>query len=115
MISYDKVYDLANALKESEEYQAYEAAKKEAFPDEMSKNLYKELQAISLSINAAYMAGKEPEEELTEKYQKLMGVLSLNAGVMNFLQAEYRMNQVMSDVFKILTDTVDMQLGFLSQ
>ena len=59
--------------------------------------------------------GQQPDAELTEKYQKLMGILSLNQEVMTFIQAEYRINQVMGDIFKILSEAVDMQLDFLSE
>ena len=67
------------------------------------------------AMNAAYLAGQQPDAELTEKYQKLMGILSLNQEVMTFIQAEYRINQVMGDIFKILSEAVDMQLDFLSE
>ena len=115
MISYDKAYELARELQSSEEYQTYMAAKEQAFVNEMYKNLYKEMKTISYAMNAAYLAGQQPDAELTEKYQKLMGILSLNQEVMTFIQAEYRINQVMGDIFKILSEAVDMQLDFLSE
>ena len=39
----------------------------------------------------------------------------MNQEVMTFIQAEYRINQVMGDIFKILSEAVDMQLDFLSE
>ncbi|MBE5780597.1 MAG: YlbF family regulator [Clostridiales bacterium] len=115
MISYDKAYELARELKSSEEYRVYTQAKAKAFENEMNKNLYKEMKNISYAINAAYLAGQQPDGELSEKYQKLMGVLSLNSDVMAFMQAEYRINQMMTDVFKILSEAVDLRLDFMAE
>ena len=49
---------------------------------------------------------------MQQQYQQLMGVLSLNTELTNFMLAEHRLNQLMSDIFKILADAVQMDLGF---
>ena len=40
MQNYDKAYELAKEIKESEVYQSYLKAKEEAFSNELNKNLY---------------------------------------------------------------------------
>ena len=115
MISYDKAHELANEIRESEEFQQYRALKESVFADEMNKNLYKEFKTINLAMNAAYLSGSQPESETMEKYQKLMGLLSLNSQVVEFMQAEFRMKQILSDIFKILSDAADLSLDFLSE
>ena len=58
------------------------------------------------------MAGQPVTDEMQQQYQQLMGVLSLNTELTNFMLAEHRLNQLMSDIFKILADAVQMDLGF---
>lgn len=113
MQTYDTAYRLAVEMKNSEVNQAYMAAKEKAFAEPLNKELYQKYRELTMQMNAAMMAGQEPTEEQKDSYQKLMAVLSLNADVMEFMLAEHRLNQMMGDVFKILADAVDLDLGFL--
>ena len=40
-------------------------------------------------------------------------VVQFNRDVSDFLQAEYRINQMMNDIFRILGDAVDLDLSFM--
>lgn len=113
MKNYDKAYDLAKEIKESEEYLEYCSLRDEVFADEINRSLYKQYRQLSLSINAALMAGQEIDEETNEKYNKLTGLLSLNPKVNEFMIAEHRVNQTMGDIFKILADAIELELDFL--
>ena len=113
MQNYDKAYELAKQMKQSEEYQAYCEAKEKAFAEQLNKDLYKKFLEISRAANAAHMAGQEPSAELVEQCNKLMSVLSLNTDVQDFMLAEHRLNQMIGDIFKILADAVQVDLSFL--
>ena len=113
MPSYDKVHALANELKNSEEYREYCQARDAAFEHEMNRSLYKEQKKVSMAINAAYMAGQEPSEDLKKKYQSLIEVLALNEDVTKFMMAEHKLNQMMGDIFNILAEAIDLNLDFL--
>ena len=93
MQNYDKAYELAKEIKESE-------------------NLYDKYTELTRQVMGAQMAGQPVTDEMQQQYQQLMGVLSLNTELTNFMLAEHRLNQLMSDIFKILADAVQMDLGF---
>ena len=112
MQNYDKAYELAKEIKESEVYQSYLKAKEEAFSNELNKNLYDKYTELTRQVMGAQMAGQPVTDEMQQQYQQLMGVLSLNTELTNFMLAEHRLNQLMSDIFKILADAVQMDLGF---
>ena len=112
MQNYDKAYELAKEIKESEVYQSYLKAKEEAFSNDLNKNLYDKYTELTRQVMGAQMAGQPVTDEMQQQYQQLMGVLSLNTELTNFMRAEHRLNQLMSDIFKILADAVQMDLGF---
>jgi cell fate (sporulation/competence/biofilm development) regulator YlbF (YheA/YmcA/DUF963 family) len=114
MNSYDTAYALAREMRESEVYQSYVAAKEKAFEKELNRDLYKQFVQVSREVQAAQFAGQPVSEELQTRFGQLMGVLSLNADVTAFMMTEHRLNQMMSDIFKILADAVDLDLGFLN-
>ena len=110
---YDNVYALANEIKDSEEYQQYAAAKKAAFENETNAALIKEYQKMTVEVQMYATAGPQAPEETTERLKQLIQLLQMNNEAIAFLIAETRFNGVMSDVFRILTEAVDMKLDFL--
>ncbi len=100
MQNYDKAYELAKEIKESEVYQSYLKAKEEAFSNELNKNLYDKDTELTRQVMGAQMAGQPVTDEMQQQYQQLMGVLSLNTELTNFMLAEHRLNQLMSDILR---------------
>lgn len=115
MQNYDKAHELAREMRDSELYKNYCAAKEKAFENELNRDLYKKFAEMSRAVNAAQLAGQQPGEELQQQFNQMMSLLSLNEDVMNFMMAEHMLNQMMSDVFKILAEAVDLNLDFLDQ
>ncbi len=112
MQNYDKAYDLAKEIKNSEIYASYLKAKEQAFTNPLNKEVYGKYQEMAHNVMGLQMSGQALPEELQQQYQQMMGVLSLNTELTNFMLAEHRLNQLMSDIFKILADAVDLDLGF---
>lgn len=110
---YDKAYALAEDLKKSEEYTTYKAAKDIAMENDTNRALLTEFKRLQLEAQAFMVAGKKPDETLVLKLNKLSEVLSLSTEASDFLMAEYRFNRMMGDVYKILADAVEVDLGFL--
>ncbi len=113
MKSYDTAYALAREIRDSEIYREYMTAKDKAFANEMNRNLYKRFIQISTEIQEAQFSGKQVSEEQQMELKQLLGVLSLNADVNSFIIIEQRLRQILSDIFKILTDSLDFSLAFL--
>ncbi len=110
---YDTVHKLAAELKNSAEFLEYKAAKEKAFVDETNAGLLKQFQKATLEMQAHMAAQTTPPDELKERHEKILSVLQLNPDCIAYLMAEYKLNATMGDIFRILSDSVDLHLDFL--
>ena len=53
--------------------------------------------------------------ELPRLLQKIGELLQLNQDASAFLFAEYRLNRVVSDIYKIIAEAIDVDLGALEE
>jgi len=113
MYIYDKANELARLIKESAEYKAYRQAKDAAFAEEKNKALVKDYKKMQFEAEAAYLSGKQPDTELTEKIKKLGEVLQFNKEVSAYFMAEYKFNTMISDIYKIIGDACDIGADWL--
>lgn len=104
MYIYDKANELAAMIKNCDEYKEYKALKDELFADEGTKKLITDYKKLQLEGQAAYLTGKEVPPELMEKLQKLGEVLQFNPKINSFFAAEYKLNTLVSDIYKIIGD-----------
>ena len=102
---YDKARDLAKAMAESEEYVSYKNAKEKAFANDTTKALLKEYMTLRIRMQG------QKDDEAMERLQKIGEVLQLNPDASAYLMAEYRLNTMLGDVYKILADGIDLDLG----
>ena len=109
---YDNARKLADELKNSEEYRAYRAARERAFQNDSTKNLIAEYHKLQRKAQASVLGG-EPNQELMQQLQKLGEVLQFDADAAAFLMAEYRLNTMLGDVYKILAEAIDIDLSAL--
>jgi cell fate (sporulation/competence/biofilm development) regulator YlbF (YheA/YmcA/DUF963 family) len=112
---YDQVYVLAKQLSSSEEFQSFKKAKDAALANETNAALLKEYKKLSMQAQAHMMSGNALSAEMTEKLQKLYGILQLSPECTAYLMAEYNFNRMMGDVYKILGDAVELDLDFLKE
>lgn len=113
MYIYDKANELAAMIKQCDEYKSYIEHKEKIDQDETTRALVKEYKKLQMQMQAAYMGGKEPEAEISEKLKKLAEVLQFNKEVAEFLMAEHRFYNLMGDIYKILGDAAQVDLDFL--
>jgi len=109
---YDKARELAKMLKESAEAEEYRAAQERAFANETTKALIKEYHQLQMQAQASIVSGNK-DDALLERLQKIGEVLQLNKEASAYLIAEYRLNVMLSDVYKILADALDFDLSRL--
>jgi cell fate (sporulation/competence/biofilm development) regulator YlbF (YheA/YmcA/DUF963 family) len=109
---YDKARELATLLKNSEEYKKYTSLKETATANDTTKALIKEYHQLQFRAQSAAMSGQKDEATL-ERLQKVGEILQLNRDASEFLIAEYRLNIMLSDVYKILAEAIDVDLGML--
>ena len=109
---YDKANELAKDIQASDEYKAYTAAKEKAMQNETTVNLLKEYHKLQYAAQAAMVAGRQDDESL-ERLQKLGELLQMDKDASAFLIAEYQLNRMLGDIYKILADAVEVDLSML--
>ena len=108
----DRAKQLADEMRQSEEYRAYCAAKERAYSAESTRNLLNEYHRLRTRAQAYALSG-ERNDELLAKLQKLGELLQFDADAAEYLLAEYRLTEMLGDVYKILAQAVEMDLGDL--
>ena len=109
---YDTAKRLAAELQQSAEYQSYRTLRDTVTENATTKSLLDEYHRLQLQAQAAAVQGT-PNDELLQKLQKLGEVLQFDKDAAEFLIAEYRMNRMLADVYKILAEAIDIDLGAL--
>lgn len=109
---HDTARGLARELKESPEYREYCMAREQAMQNETNKSLIAEYHRLQLRAQAAAVAG-EKNDELMGQLQKLGELLQFNREASAFLLAEFKVNRLLADVYKILAEAIDVDLSAL--
>lgn len=109
---YDTAKQLANEMKNSEEYRTYSAVKARALENNTTRALIEEYNKLQIQAQAAMIAG-DRESESMKKLQKIGELLQFDADAAAYLMAEFCLKRMVGDVYKILADAVDIDLGLL--
>ena len=109
---YDTAKILANELKNSVEYREYTAVKARAMENNTTRALIEEYNKLQIQAQAAMISGDRESESL-KKLQKIGELLQFDADASAYLMAEFRLKRMVGDVYKILAEAVDIDLGAL--
>lgn len=109
---YDSARQLAKELAESPEYKDYRQAREKATANETTAGLIKQYHQLQIRAQAAQLSGQK-DDALLQQLQKLGEVLLMNPDASAFLMSEFRLNQMVGDVYKILAQAIDVDLGVL--
>lgn len=109
---YDKARELARMLKNSDEAKEYREAQEKAYASDTTKALLKEYHQLQMQAQASVMSGNK-DDALMERLQKIGEVLQLNKDASAYLIAEYKLNIMLGDVYKILAEALDFDLSGL--
>lgn len=99
-------------MRASEEYEAYALAKERATENETTRALIDEYHRLQIRAQAAAVSG-ERNDALLQKLQKLGELLQFDAEASAYLLAEYRVNQMLADIYKTLAEAIGIDLGSL--
>lgn len=111
---YDKANELVQDIRNSEEYKEFKATKEKAFENQTTASLIKEYHKLQITAQAAMVTGNKDDESL-QRLQKIGELLQMNHDASAFLMAEYRLNRMVSDIYKILAEAIDVDLGMLEE
>lgn len=110
-MEYSQAYNLANAIKASEEYRIYHGLRDEVMGDQTVAALIKEYKKLQISLQMAAMSGQTADAEDMQRFQGIGALLFAKPEVSQYLLAEMRLQQAMADIFKIITEAADIDLG----
>lgn len=115
MNTYDKAHELAKALKNSDEYRRLIASKQQIDGDAQAKKMVKDFLTQRLEIESEIMTGKPEDKAKIEQLQKMYEVIALNSKARGFLDDYMRFNQLMSDLYKIIGETVSEGMNIFAK
>lgn len=106
MNMYDKAYEFAKAIKESDEVKRLSAAGETLKGNPDAKKLVKEYLMAQMQADYAKMAGQKTDEKTYQHLQELAVMVSNNSDAQEYLQAFIRWQQVAGDLQKIVGEAM---------
>lgn len=108
---YDNANELARAMRESHEYKKLKEATIVLSKDANAKEMVDEFFKLNQDAELARYQGKQPEKEVTDKIQKLYGILTLNSDAMEYINSFMRFQMMLADITKTIQDVVKEAIG----
>lgn len=99
---YDKIHELVKSLKETEEYKTYIKIKEEIKQDVQLSEKIKEFREEQRQSQMKYISGEELSEESKQEMQQMYSILIQNPKVVEFFQAEIKLDVMLADMQKII-------------
>lgn len=106
---YDTAHRLANELRQTEAYQAYTQAQADIEQDETNAALLKEYRRLQMALQLRAAGGMEQNAEDMQRFSQLSTLLMMNTDIAAYLMAEMRVQRLLADLMKILTDAAGVQ------
>ena len=85
---YDEAHSLAKAIKESNEFREFDRMRKAVDEDKESTEMLKEMQELQMQLQAAQLAGQEPDKDLFSRFQSLSTMVATKPLAAQYLQAQ---------------------------
>jgi cell fate (sporulation/competence/biofilm development) regulator YlbF (YheA/YmcA/DUF963 family) len=103
---YDKAYELAKTLRESQEAADLKEAKIAVDAEADAKRMLDDFRNRQNALQQKMMSGEEPTESEMDTMNNLYEVLSLNPLIRRLFEAERRFTVVFDDVNRILSEAI---------
>jgi cell fate (sporulation/competence/biofilm development) regulator YlbF (YheA/YmcA/DUF963 family) len=110
-VDYSSTYKLAQDIRDSEEYKTYHELKETVMSDETTAALIREYRKLQMKLQLAAAGGQTPDPEDMQRFSGISALLFSKQEVSGFLLAEMRMQQALTDIFKIVTEASDLDIG----
>ena len=110
-MDYSSTYRLAQDIRDSEEYRTYHDLKETVMADETTAALVKEYRKLQVTIQMAVMSGQQADSEDMQRFSGISALLFSMEEVRQFLMAEMRLQQMLADIFKIVTEAADVDIS----
>jgi cell fate (sporulation/competence/biofilm development) regulator YlbF (YheA/YmcA/DUF963 family) len=107
---HDLAHQLADTIRQTEEYQTYMAAKAKASESAELSDAINDFHAKQFAMQQKQMAGTPPGSEDITQMQNLAQVLMRDPLAAEYLQAEVRFTLMVNDVYTILAEAVKTEM-----
>ncbi|NLB61410.1 MAG: YlbF family regulator [Clostridiales bacterium] len=111
-MTYDTAKKLAQELKDSEEYKEFRASSEKVKENETTVALLKDYHKLQIEVQSMAYTGKKDDEKI-EQLKKVGELLQMNREASDYLIAEFRLNRVVSDIYKIIAEAIELDLSML--
>ena len=99
---YDIAHELARSLKETDQYKNFERSKARLNSNPDLKKMLSDFQEKSMTFQTYMMSGQEAPEDLQQQVQQLSGIVMSDPTAAEYLQNEYAVSQIVSDIYGII-------------
>ena len=103
---YDKARELIIAIKESQEYRDYEAAKERASQNQDLVAALNDYQEKQYELQKKTMLGEEITQDVMQQMQNLYEILARDPAAAAYIQAQMRFAMMVNDVYQVLGDVI---------
>ena len=110
-MEYSNAHRLAQDIRQCEEYQTYHGLKDEVMADETTAALIKEYKKLQVKLQMGAMAGTKPDDDDMQRFQGITSLLFANPTVSKYMLAEMRLQQALADIFKLVTEAANIDMG----
>lgn len=110
-MDYSAAYKLAQDIRDSEEYRTYHELKDSVMADETTAALIREYRKLQTVIQMSALSGGQADSDDMQRFNGISTLLFSKQEVSQFLLSEIRMQQMLADIFKIVTEAADVEVG----
>lgn len=103
----DQANALAEAIRKSEEFTNYKTLKADLYKDEAVAGSLSLFEAKQANLQRMQMLGETLNEDELNDAQELFKELNANEKVKTYFEAEFKLNQMMAEVSKVLGDAMN--------
>ncbi len=107
---YDEANALAKAIRESDVCREYRGLKEEIDSNETNRALIREYKKLQMQLQLAAVSGANAPDADVQRFQQIGALLFAQPATSRFLLCEIRVQQMMADVYKILSDAAGLDM-----
>ncbi|MEG0292211.1 MAG: YlbF family regulator [Anaerovoracaceae bacterium] len=107
---YEEAHKLQRAIKESDEYIRYMAAKDKLSEKPEIKSMMDDFQKKQLDLQTRQMLGQETSADMLAEVSKLSAIVMQDPLAAEYLQCQMRFSIMVKDVYDILNEVIGLTL-----
>lgn len=109
---YDKVHELVRTFKDTEEYKDYMKKKTLMKQEEEKYKKVKDFRDKQREQQMNMLSGKQMTEEEKQAMQQMYSILMQDTQIVEFFQAEIKLDVILADMQKILSEGIQEIVEF---